>query len=74
MAIQKSKKQTRQKVIKPKKTMRAHRHTHSFVLEADGRVTCECDPFMTFTSSAGEAKKVSDWFLSVSNYLRSKNG
>lgn len=73
MATPKLKRQTKRKVIKPKKTMRAHKHTHSFVLEQDGRVTCECDAFMIFTRSSQDAKKVSDWFSAVSTYLRSKN-
>lgn len=72
MATRKSKKQTKQRVKKPKAKMRAHKYAHSFVLEQDGKVTCECDPFMVFTSSFVQAKKVSDWFLNVSLYLKSK--
>lgn len=72
MAIRKLKNRKKAKVKKPKGTMRAHRHSHAFVLEPDGRVTCECDFFMTFAHSAREAEKISSWFLQVSKYLRSK--
>jgi hypothetical protein len=72
MAIRKLKNQKKAKVKKPMSRMRAHRHTHAFILEPDGRVTCECDPFMTFAHTAGEAQKISDWFSKVSEFLRSK--
>lgn len=72
MAIPKLKKQRKEKVKKPIVCMRAHRHSHAFVLEPDGRVTCECDAFMTFAHSAREAERISSWFLEVSKYLRSK--
>lgn len=70
MATQKSNKK---KLTKPKTQMRAQRHSHAFVLEQDGRVTCECDPFMTFANGAGEAQKISEWFNKVALYLREKN-
>ena len=73
MATQKLKKVAKRKVSKPKRMMRAHKQTHAFVLELDGRVTCECDPLMTFAHSAKEAKKISDWFAEVSKFLRSKS-
>lgn len=73
MAIRKLNKRNKKRVRKPKSRMKAHRHAHSFILEPDGRVTCECDPFMVFANGAGEAEKISLWFGDVSQYLRAKN-
>lgn len=73
MATQKLKKQKKVKTKRPPSKMRAHQHTHAFILEPDGRVTCECDPLMTFAHTAKEAKKISDWFAKVSDFLRSKS-
>lgn len=73
MATLKSNKKNKQKIKKPKSTMRANRHAHAFILEPNGKVTCECDPFMVFVNGAGEAEKISAWFGDVSQYLRAKN-
>jgi len=58
---------------KPKKYFKPSNNTHGFFLEDYGTVTCECDHYMTYARSAKDAKKISEWFLKVSKFLKKRS-
>ncbi len=59
-------------VRKPINLFRSGKMNHGLFLEEHDNVTCECDPLTTYSTNSKEARRLSEWFLKVANYLEKK--